>query len=71
LVAIVVNPLENRLLAALPDADRRRWLPSLELVEMPLGEVLYEPGDTLSAGHALRMKAETLKNEFNQPPQTA
>ena len=38
---------------------------------MPLGEVLYEPGDTLSAGHALRMKAETLKNEFNQPPQTA
>ena len=39
---------ENRLLAALPDADWKRWLPQLELVEMPLGEVLYESGATLS-----------------------
>ncbi|MGJ7538540.1 MULTISPECIES: Crp/Fnr family transcriptional regulator [unclassified Variovorax] len=35
---------KNRLLAALTDADLRRWLPLLERVEMPLGQVLYEPG---------------------------
>jgi len=39
---------ENRLLAALPDAESQRWLPQLERVEMPLGQVLYESGGTLS-----------------------
>src|SRR5450432_3576628 len=39
---------ENSLLAALPDPEWRRWLPQLEVVEMPLGEVLYESGGTLS-----------------------
>jgi CRP-like cAMP-binding protein len=39
---------ENRLLAALPDAESQRWLPQLESVEMPLGQVLYESGGTLS-----------------------
>jgi CRP-like cAMP-binding protein len=39
---------QNRLLAALPDAEWQRWLPQLELVDLPLGEVLYEPGSTLS-----------------------
>jgi CRP-like cAMP-binding protein len=34
----------NRLLAALPAAERARWLPSLQPVDMPLGEVLYESG---------------------------
>jgi CRP-like cAMP-binding protein len=38
---------ENSLLAALPDAEWKRWLPQLERVEMPLGQVLYEAGDTL------------------------
>ena len=42
------NPKQNRLLAVLPDAEWRRWLPQLELVDMPLGEVLYESGITLS-----------------------
>jgi CRP-like cAMP-binding protein len=37
----------NRLLASLPDAEWKRWSPSLERVEMPLGTVLYEPGVTL------------------------
>jgi len=36
------------LLAALPDAEWQRWLPHLERVEMPLGQVLYEAGGTLS-----------------------
>jgi CRP-like cAMP-binding protein len=34
----------NLLLAALPAAEWKRWFPSLERVEMPLGTVLYEPG---------------------------
>src|ERR1019366_7176564 len=39
---------ENALLAALPDAEWQRWLPQLEEVVMPLGQVLYESGATLS-----------------------
>ncbi len=38
----------NHLLAALPDAEWQRWLPTLESVEMPLGQVLYESGKTLT-----------------------
>src|ERR1700733_7391401 len=41
------DPIENHLLTALPDAEWNRWLPQLERVEMPLGQVLYEAGDTL------------------------
>lgn len=32
----------------LPEAESKRWLPQLELVELPLGQVLYESGATLS-----------------------
>jgi CRP-like cAMP-binding protein len=42
------HPRMNRLLAALPEAELQRWLPNLEYVDMPLGEVLYEAGSTLS-----------------------
>jgi CRP-like cAMP-binding protein len=42
------DPTENHLLAALPDVEWQRWLPQLERVEMPLGQVLYESGGTLS-----------------------
>src|SRR5450631_684960 len=38
----------NFLLAALPDPEWRRWQQLLEKVEMPLGEVLYESGATLT-----------------------
>ena len=38
----------NQLLGALPAAEWQRWLPQLEAVEMPLGQVLYESGSTLS-----------------------
>ena len=41
------DPKINQLLAALPDAEWTRWLPQLELVDMPLGQVLYESGGTL------------------------
>ncbi len=42
------DPRSNHLLAALPAPDWRRWLPQLEPVELALGQVLYESGDTLS-----------------------
>jgi CRP-like cAMP-binding protein len=45
-----LDPLENHLLAALPEMELQRWLPDLEFVEMHLGDVLYESGSTL--GHA-------------------
>lgn len=38
---------QNRLLAALPAAMIARLTPDLELVQMRLGETLYEPGDEL------------------------
>jgi CRP-like cAMP-binding protein len=37
----------NHLLAALPPAEWGRWAPSLERVDMPLGQVLYESGIAL------------------------
>ena len=41
-------PKKNHLLAALPDAEWKRWLPQLEAVDLPLGQVVYESGGTLS-----------------------
>ena len=38
----------NRLLAALPEAVLARWMPMLEPVSLPLGKVLYQPGDTVT-----------------------
>jgi len=43
----VLDTGANHLLAALPDAELRRWLPLLERVDLPLGHVLYESGVTL------------------------
>ena len=42
------QPKDNQLLAALPPDEWARWLPMLEWVQLPLGEVLYESGVTLS-----------------------
>jgi CRP-like cAMP-binding protein len=41
------DPQQNHLLAALPQEDYKRLLPNLELVPMPLGDVLYESGNEL------------------------
>ena len=41
------GPGENRILAALPINERARLIDDLELVTLPLGHVLYEPGDVL------------------------
>jgi CRP-like cAMP-binding protein len=47
-IAATANPLTNQLLAALPDAEWQRWQSQLELVDLPLGKVLYESGATLT-----------------------
>ena len=41
------NPSQNHILAALPPADFERLAAHLELVPLPLGEILYEPGSQL------------------------
>jgi CRP-like cAMP-binding protein len=47
-MAPIQEPTLNQLIAALPSAEAQRWLPQLEWVQMPLGEVLYESGSTLT-----------------------
>jgi len=44
---IVHSPKRNHLLDALSDPELERILPHLAIVPMPLGKVLYEPGDVL------------------------
>jgi CRP-like cAMP-binding protein len=41
------SPNQNHLLAALPAAEFERLSRHLELVPMPLGEILYEPGSQM------------------------
>lgn len=41
------SPSQNHLLAALPAEEYARLLPQLELVQMPLGKVIYESGSEL------------------------
>ncbi len=41
------NPSQNHLLAALPTAEFELLAPHLELVSLPLGDMLYEPGRQL------------------------
>jgi len=41
------RPQQNHLLAALADADLAPFLDQLELVPLPLGQMLYEPGTQL------------------------
>ena len=38
------DPKCNRLLGALTDAEWQRWRPQLELIDLKLGQVLYESG---------------------------
>ena len=45
------NPKQNRILGALPANDYARINDDLELVQLELGQVLYESGDSLSHIH--------------------
>ena len=42
------DPRENQLINALAAADYARWLPHLEYIEMPLGQILYEARTVIS-----------------------
>jgi CRP-like cAMP-binding protein len=42
------DPKLNHLLAALPGEEWKRWVPQLELVDLKLGQVIYESGGKLS-----------------------
>jgi len=46
--ALYPDPIENHLLAALPESEWASWRSQLESVEMPLGQVICESGSTLS-----------------------
>jgi CRP-like cAMP-binding protein len=48
MISHLPDPKKNQLLANIPPAALERWRPQLEQVELPLGRVLYEAGDTLS-----------------------
>jgi CRP-like cAMP-binding protein len=41
------KPRQNLLLASLPETEWERWKPQLELVDLPLGKVLYESGEQM------------------------
>ena len=47
-MAAKADPRQNRLLAALPEAQISHWLPHLEPVDMVRGKVLYESGRKLT-----------------------
>jgi CRP-like cAMP-binding protein len=47
-MAVIVNPLTNHLLAALPREEFARIRPMLEHVKLGLGDVLYESGDRMT-----------------------
>lgn len=38
------NRRQNQLLACLPEAEWERWMPHIELIDLPLGKVLHESG---------------------------
>ena len=48
LLSSLHRPEQNHLLAALPAADFQRIAAHLELAPLPLGKILYEPGEQLS-----------------------
>ncbi|MBA4142946.1 MAG: Crp/Fnr family transcriptional regulator [Nitrosospira sp.] len=42
------SPKQNRILAALPAEDYARLSPYLEFTPMPLGQIIYEPGSSIT-----------------------
>jgi CRP-like cAMP-binding protein len=46
-MSLINSPNQNHLLAALPNEEFERLVAHLELVAMPLGKMLYEPGEHL------------------------
>tara|TARA_R110000764_G_scaffold23434_3_gene57258 strand:+ start:170 stop:898 length:729 start_codon:yes stop_codon:yes gene_type:complete len=48
---LTFSPLQNHLLAALPEEVQRRIFPFMELDTLQLGQVMYEAGDKLAYVH--------------------
>ncbi|RKQ61450.1 CRP-like cAMP-binding protein [Vogesella indigofera] len=46
-MSATITPQQNHLLGALPAEVLERLLPHFELIELPLGKVMYESGDAL------------------------
>ncbi|RDV24524.1 Crp/Fnr family transcriptional regulator [Alteromonas aestuariivivens] len=44
----MTHPTENKLLKALPEDSKSRLFPQLKLVELALGEVIYDAGESVS-----------------------
>lgn len=57
-----IGPLANHLLAALPASELQRWVHQLELVDMPMGQVLYESGRNLNHVHFPTSAIVSLQN---------
>ena len=45
------TPKQNQILAALPAMEYSRLLPHLQLMPLPLGKVLYEPGEIMKCAY--------------------
>jgi len=43
----MIDPNENALLKALPEATKKRLFPQLKIIKLPLGKVIYEAGQNL------------------------
>ena len=43
----MIDPNENALLKALPEATKQRLFPQLKIIKLPLGKVIYEAGQNL------------------------
>ena len=46
-MTVLHSPIQNHLIAALPAAEREQLATQLELVQLRLGDMLYEPGSQL------------------------
>ena len=51
--AVASHPYQNQLLSALPHAERDRLVPKLELVTLPLGQVICESNQRIRWGYFL------------------
>lgn len=48
IAAVFGDPRSNGLLASLPDEEYGRWWPHLQLIHLPLGQILDAPGTAIS-----------------------
>lgn len=65
------EPVENQLLAALPEKEYLRLLPKLELIPLVFGEVLYKPGERVDYVYFPNNGLICLTSPVNQRSTTA